>query len=236
MSRLHKAWLTVPTAILSLLAVPLLAEVLSIAAQQAGWTKHDLAYYLDQNLVNFVRPGLKIKITSATIQDSKITVRFTLTDPKGLPLDREGVTTPGTVSTSFIAAYISKGEKQYTAYTTRIQVSPITNQSAVQPSTDSGGAYAKVAEGEYTYAFGTTVPATYDPTLTHSIGVYASRNLTEFNLGTQYDNDVITWVPVGGTPTVVRDVVRTEACNQCHNPLQAHGGARRKTELCILCH
>jgi len=222
--------------ILVFLALPLVAEVVSIAAQQAGFTKHDLAYYLDRQLIDFVRPGLVVKITSANIQDGRITVRFKLTDPKGLPLDRDGVTTPGAISTSFIAAHIPKAEKQYTAYTTRLQVSPITNKSAVQAGTDSGGTYGKVGDGEYTYTFLTTVPATFDPTATHSIGMYASRNLSEFNLGTQYDDDVYTFVPNGSKPSVVRDVVRTENCNKCHDPLAMHGGSRRSVELCVLCH
>jgi len=175
MARFRRLFERAPVIIIVILAAVLLAEVGSIAAQRAGWTPHDLAYYLDQNLVNFVRPGLVVKITGATIQDSKITVTFKLTDPRGLPLDREGVFTPGTVSTSFIAAYIPKSDKVYTAYTTRLQTSPITNKSAVQAGTDSGGTYAKVADGEYTYTFRTTVPATYDPTLTHSIGMYSSR-------------------------------------------------------------
>ncbi len=236
MSRFSKSFFTTPVFILVLLAFPLLAEVISIAAQKAGFTQHDLAYYLDPNLINFVRPGLNVKITSATIQDSKITVRFKLTDPKGLPLDREGVTTPGGVSTSFVAAYIPQGEKLYTAYTTRLQVSPITKNSAVQASADSGGTYTRVGEGEYSYTFRTPAPATFDPTATHSIGVYSSRNLSEFNLGTQFDDDVYTFVPNGSQLKVVRDVVRTETCNKCHDPLAMHGGARRSVELCVLCH
>lgn len=235
MSRFRR-FLNAPVLIISLLAIPLLAEIASIAAQKGGFTRHELAYYLDQNLLNFVRPGLKIKITSATIQNAQITVRFTLTDPRGVPLDREGTFTPGAISTSFIAAYIPKGEKQYTAYTTRLQTSTVTSNSAVQAGTDSGGTYTKNADGDYTYAFRTTVPATFDPTLTHSIGMYATRDLREFDLGRQYDNDVFTFVPNGSPVTVVRDVVRTENCNQCHDPLALHGGSRRKTELCILCH
>ncbi len=219
-----------------LLGISLLAEVASLTAQKAGWTRHDLAFYLDPSLVDFVRPGLVVKITSTGIQDSRITVRFKITDPKGLPLDRDGVSTPGAVSTRFVAAYIPQGEKQYRAYTTTLQVSPTTKQSAEQAAADSGGIYAKVADGEYTYTFRTTVPATFDPTLTHSIGVYASRNLTEFELGTQFDNDVFTFVPDGSAVKVVRDVVRTATCNHCHDPLSAHGGARRSTALCILCH
>ena len=34
----------------------------------------------------------------------------------------------------------------------------------------------------------------------------------------------------------MRDVVRTESCNQCHDPLALHGGSRQITQLCILCH
>ena len=30
--------------------------------------------------------------------------------------------------------------------------------------------------------------------------------------------------------------IRTETCNKCHDPLSAHGGARRSVELCVLCH
>ena len=36
--------------------------------------------------------------------------------------------------------------------------------------------------------------------------------------------------------THTRDVIRTESCNQCHDQLSAHGGSRRGTDLCVLCH
>ena len=29
---------------------------------------------------------------------------------------------------------------------------------------------------------------------------------------------------------------KTTTCNKCHDPLSAHGGARRSVELCVLCH
>jgi OmcA/MtrC family decaheme c-type cytochrome len=87
----------------------------------------------------------------------------------------------------------------------------------------------------YTYTFKTKVP-NFDPTATHSIGGQAERDLTEFNLGTQGIDDVYTWVPNGSPVTLVREVVGTPACNQCHNPLSMHGGARQKVAYCILCH
>ncbi len=202
------------------------------------FTVHEKAYYADANLVSFVRPGLEIKILSADITpEGTIRARFKLMDPKGLPLEREGITTPGEVRVSLIVATIPKGQTQYTAYTTRTVTSPITNVTAVQPGTDVAGVFEKVADGEYQYTFATKAPTGYDRTATHSVGAYASRNLTEFDLGVYYANDVYNFVPDGSNVSVVRDVVRTETCNKrCHDPLSAHGGARRRVELCVLCH
>ena len=60
--------------------------------------RNQKAFYADPRIVAFVRPGLLIKITSAAIaQDGTISVAFALTDPQGLPLDRTGVQTPGTI-------------------------------------------------------------------------------------------------------------------------------------------
>src|SRR5690242_17301780 len=76
-------------------------------APNAGYNRNQKAFFADPKLVSFVRPGLVIKITSAQVaQDGTISVNFAITDPHGLPLDRAGVTTPGSVSLSFIAAYI----------------------------------------------------------------------------------------------------------------------------------
>ena len=41
---------------------------------------------------------------------------------------------------------------------------------------------------------------------------------------------------LGSAVTVVRDVVRTATCNNCHDPLALHGGSRRTTENCVTCH
>jgi hypothetical protein len=63
----------------------------------------------------------EVKIQSAAIaKDGTITVRATLVDSNGLPLDRLGVATPGPVSMSFIAAYIPAGQSQYVSYTTSV--------------------------------------------------------------------------------------------------------------------
>ncbi|MBI4874693.1 MAG: OmcA/MtrC family decaheme c-type cytochrome [Acidobacteria bacterium] len=160
-----------------------------------------------------------------------------ITDPKGLPLDRAGIETPGAVSGSLILAYIPKGQTQYTAYTTRSATSPITNRTAIQAGADSGGVWTQVAPGEYTYRFGTKLPANYDRTATHSIGVYGNRNLTEFEMGTYLSDAVYNFVPDGSKVTVTRDVIKTATCNKCHNNLYLHGTSGRKSmEMCVLCH
>jgi len=49
-------------------------------------------------------------------------------------------------------------------------------------------------------------------------------------------NATYDFVPSGAPVTQVRDVVATAACNQCHDPLAAHGGLRQDVRLCVLCH
>jgi OmcA/MtrC family decaheme c-type cytochrome len=222
-------------------AVVMGSVVLMSATKKTEFTVHDRAYYAAQATVNFVRPGLTMKIVSANIaQDGTISVDYKITDPKGLPLDAAGITTPGAVSVSFIGAYIPKGQTQFVAYTTRTQTSPIAKVTAIQAGADSGGTTKQVADGEYVYTFKTKAAgvgtAAWDPTATHRIGIYGSRNLTEFDLGTNYDDDVLTWIPAGGTPANTRDVIRTATCNKCHDQLAFHGGSRRSLDLCIMCH
>ena len=92
--------------------------------------------------------------------------------------------------------------------------------------------------GEYIYTYKTKAPAGFDPTLTNRIGIYGSRNLTEFDLGTNYADTTYDFAPSGGTPAP-RESARTADCNQCHGlpngmtsvtgsaGLAAHGGSRR---------
>src|SRR5579885_1446265 len=200
------------------------------------FTKSDLAYYADAAVVNFVRPGLVLKITGASVAaDGTIQAQFTLTDPQGLPLDRAGVTTPGAVSTSFVASYIPKGQTDYISLIARAATGAVSG-TVNQPATDSGGSYTQTGDGQYTYTFAAKAPAGFDATQTVSIGMWASRDLSQFQLGTNAANAVLTFVPGGGAPVDVHDVVHTAACNKCHDPLGAHGGVRREVALCVMCH
>jgi OmcA/MtrC family decaheme c-type cytochrome len=223
---------------LALVLTFVVGSIALVSAPGPGFGPHDKAFYADANLVNFVRPGLVFKIVSVDIAaDGTAKVRFKLTDPQGLPLDRLGVTTPGAVSTSFILARIPAGKTQYESYTTRTQTSPITNQTAIQAGADSGGTYAQVGDGEYIYTLKTKLPQGYDKTATHTVGMYGARNLTEFDLGTNSTETEFHFVPDGSKPPAPRDVIKTATCNKCHQHLAAHGeGGRQLMEGCILCH
>jgi hypothetical protein len=198
----------------------------------------DNEFYLTESQIAFIRPGLELEILDTVIPSDLLTeVTFRLTDPAGLPLDRDGIFTPGPVSTSFILSFIPAGEDAYVAYTTRVQTSPITGDSATQATSDSGGSYTDMGDGTYMYKFGTAVPEDYDTGATHTLGIYARRDLREFNLDRYVDNKLDHFIPSGDGTAMPRDIVTTETCNgRCHDPLAIHGGSRQEVGLCILCH
>ena len=228
-----------------LLTIVKLGAVLSVIG--LGWhltsasgpelTANDKAYYADANLLNFVRPGLTIDVVGHEVAtDGTVKARVKLTDLRTAGLDRDGIQTPGTVATSFILANIPAGQSQYTAFTTRVQTSAATGQSATQAGADTGGTWQKIADGEYWYTFGRKLPANAPRDAVYAIGAYGSRNLTEFDLPTNYDDDVYHFRLDGAAVSVGRDVVTTASCNNCHDPLALHGGSRRSVELCVMCH
>ena len=218
-----------------IVAAVLLGAVLVQSAPTSGLTVHDKAYYAAA--ANFIRPGLILKVDRAEIAtDGTIRAWVRITDPKSQPLDRLGVTTPGTISASMVAAYIPKDATQYVSYTTRTQTSSLTGKSAVQAGADSGGTWTLVSDGYYQYTFATKVPASANRGVTHTIAIYGSRNLSEFDMGTQYSDGVFHFVPDGTAKPAVRDVVTTTACNACHDQMAFHGGSRRTVPVCIVCH
>jgi OmcA/MtrC family decaheme c-type cytochrome len=106
-------------------------------------------------------------------------------------------------------------------------------------------------DGTYTYTFQTditnvTCPATpcndsygnpldlsYDPTLTHRVGMQIARGSTTLPLS----NATYTFRPSDGATTGItqRDIVKTARCNECHGTLQAHD-QRIETKYCVTCH
>jgi OmcA/MtrC family decaheme c-type cytochrome len=179
-------------------------------------------------------PGVRVHVTGLTFDSGGAHVTFTLADPFGVPLDRTGLLTDTKVSVGFVLAQLAQDSDgspaQYTAYTTRVQTSPITNQSATQATTESieaGFTALDVSHGSYSYTF--TAPLTgLDPTLTQTVLASAVR-------GTDIARDTFSVRADGGT-TVTRQEVTDAACDGCHATLAAHGGRYTSPSQCVLCH
>jgi OmcA/MtrC family decaheme c-type cytochrome len=195
------------------------------------------SYWPDKALIDFVLPGMNITINSASISSAGvISVTYTLTDPTGLPLDASGATTPGVISLAYVAAYIPKGQEQYVAYTTA-QATGAVLGTITRPDFEVFTPPAtQVGPGQYTYTFIAKAPPGFDPTVTTTVAVDGNRDLTPFNLGTNYAGATFNFVPNGSPVTVTRDVIRTQSCNTCHYQLAFHGGYASGMPMCVMCH
>jgi hypothetical protein len=192
--------------------------------------------------------GLKAAITGATVgADGAVQVTFSLTDDAGAPVTPvlSSTTDPDEARVRFTIARLDEVSEtlegltreftRYRNYITSPQTSPITGQTANQPTYDSRGTLATVdaAAGVYTYTFGKKLPEGFDASLTHTIGAQVERTVDDVR---RIANPLFDFVPAGGEVTTTREVVVTQQCNSCHNRLQAHGGGRREVRLCQLCH
>ena len=204
----------------------------------------DLEYYLTTEDVQYVRPGLRIKVNSVTVgSDKRPVIDFNIYDDLDQPLDRNGKVTPGAVSLSFILAGYNTAERHYTAWTTRTVTTPASSPhpgvTAVQAGTDGAGAagFTDLEVGHYTYKFRTAVPADAPASQTQTIGIYASRNTTAI-VGKNYiANSEYNFRLDGSAVTETWDKINDKTtCNNCHDPLAAHGGSRQDLKLCVLCH
>src|SRR5450759_955166 len=98
-------------------AVPTAGGRSDPSAARRVYGANDAEYYLTQDQIGYIRPGLHVTINSITIPaDRRAVVDFSLTDDFGQPLDRAGNVTPGAISVSFILAWWDPVQRQYTAY------------------------------------------------------------------------------------------------------------------------
>lgn len=225
-------WLA--TSLVLLLGIALSVPVMSADADRTGFTEADAEYYMDEAAFGFFRPGVEIHFKTIEIPgDRQPVVTFDLTDPAGAPLDTDGVLTPGPVFMYFMLDYIPEGEEKVVSYcTTRFCY-------------DRGGELTSDALGSYTYKFATVLPEGFDADAPHTLSLVARRRFdaAEFDnvegLESNYiDNVIYNFIPSSGDETGMnRDVVTTESCNKCHNPLGEHGGSRfQEVRICLHCH
>jgi len=195
----------------------------STAADGGYYTEQDKEFYLTADEIFFIRPGLELMVLDIVIPaDLQPLVTFSMKDPGGLPLDINGVYTPGPVDMRYYLTYIPQGEEEKVRYT--------------EGTRDSGGTVTALGDGVYTYKFGAILPATYEVDATHTLGLVGRRDLREFDLDRYVHNVVHDFVPSGMYDPVPRDIVRTDTCNRCHDPLGEHGGRYQEIGICTQCH
>ena len=205
-----------------------------------------LEYYMTDDGIAYIRPGLKIKVNSITIgSDRKPVVDINFTDNFDNPLDRAGKLTPGVISPSFILAWYSPETRQYTSYITRnataVAGSPRAGSPTVKQATsDSGGRWTDLEMGHAKYTFGNALPEGFDQAKTHTLGVQVVRNLTT-EIGKNYiANLEYDFRPDGQKVTETWNKVNdATSCLNCHDKetFGFHGSsARRDVKLCALCH
>jgi OmcA/MtrC family decaheme c-type cytochrome len=195
-----------------------------------------LEHYLSAEDISYIRPGFKIKLNgiSNVGPGQSPVVDVSYTDNLDQPLDYLGKATPGPLSISFILAWYDPATRQYTCYTTR------TRSGVTAPAADQAGAagFTHLEMGHSKYTFSTKLPANTDVTKTTTLSIYGRRTLTSI-IGKDYyaDNINYDFRPDGGPVTATwaaMDAATT--CNNCHDPISAHGGTRRTVKNCMLCH
>jgi len=146
-------------------------------------------------------------------------IRFTIAALKG---GERGETSYHNYVLSQVAGgdYVYKGEKRR----------PAVGETR-QPHYDRAGPFARLKPGVYTYTFKTALPESYDKKATHVVGGELTRENRR-----HVANPLFEFVPGGGKVQVRWAGVETASCNQCHDPLKAHGGLRREVGYCVLCH
>jgi OmcA/MtrC family decaheme c-type cytochrome len=249
MNRIHRAsFLVVLMAVLSLPAIAgtrgraVVAPSTPTVPTAKFFAPTEKEAYLSDDVLAYIRPGLQIKVNSVALSSGKVTVDLSLTDAFDQPIDRLGKTTPGAVSLSYILAWYDPATRQYTSYTTRAQTSAATsphpNVTAIQAGTDSGGTTTDLETGHVKYLFKTVLPAGFDTTKTTTLGIYATRNMTDTIGKNYFANLEYDFRPDGNTVTDKWDKInQNTSCQNCHDPkLAAHGGSRQDVKLCALCH
>jgi OmcA/MtrC family decaheme c-type cytochrome len=176
-----------------------------------------------------VGDGVDVKVDALTVSATAASVRFTLKDGAGKPLDRSGMLTEGTVSVSFVLAQLAvlsdSTPGQYTAYTL--------NAGATKAVAESTGTFAAIdlLQGTYEYTFAAPL-AGFDPIRTQTVAALVVRT---FRGAQTIDRDTMSVVPGGGAPAHREEVVDAR-CDSCHGDLAAHGGRWNSVDQCVMCH
>lgn len=196
-------------------------------------------------------PGLRIALSNVRIDPTtrKPTVQVQLTDLASAPVAREGLSMSLVLSKVEPVTPAGGGAQVAGPYRTYLTRNAVQQNTPAYPTLDGGpgrtvqqpaaentttGKFTLIGPGVYDYTFNNALPAGYDAAATHVVAAYATRTVS----GVRYvGNADLAFVPATPAATpLTRNIVRTETCNGCHNPLSAHGGSRQSVQLCLTCH
>lgn len=189
---------------------------------------------------------LNMTITGVTVASPPV-VTFKAADKNGTPVSgllpanvrfTIAKLTPGTAANGNISNWQS--------YVLRVS----SGRVQANRETPTAANFKDNGDGTYTYTFqtditnvtcpapckdsyGNTLDVSYDPALTHRVGMQIVRGSTALPLS----NATYTFRPSDGATTgiTLRDIVKTGRCNECHGTLQAHD-QRIETKYCVTCH
>jgi len=227
----NRIYLWLAASLVLLLGISFSVPAKSAATSRPGFTEADAEFYLPESVFLLIQPGVDIEIIDIVIPDDlQPEVTFSVIGASGMGLIPDAVEpAPGVldaVNVRFMLSYIPVGEENKINYHGR-------------SFRDNGGVYTDLGGGVWMYKFATVLPQDYEVDATHTLAVTARRDLrsfSEYGLERYYDNDLLNFVPSGAAEPMPRDIVTTDACNKCHNPISEHGGTYREVQVCTQCH
>jgi OmcA/MtrC family decaheme c-type cytochrome len=188
--------------------------------------------------------AVAIKAVSTSTTDP-ITVRFTMRDDRGFPLDINGVYSQNTpIQPRFALAYFTKDAttgivSPLTVYTKSTSVAVPAGQPTNYNPLGTAPGFGTLVEngygaGDYTYTFPTTsitngpVAIAYDAAKlgeTHVVWIQVSRQtdlLFTLNANNFYaDNEPYYFIPNGSGTPLKREIVAESGCDNCHAKFKA---------------
>jgi OmcA/MtrC family decaheme c-type cytochrome len=113
-----------------------------------------------------------------------------------------------------------------------------TTETIFRAPSDTPPAVDELDEGAYRYTLAYTLPQNAEGTYAFGLEGYVMESIegVEDPVRVPGMNPVVYVALEGGEPQSRRQLVDRELCNACHNDLALHGGFRKSTEYCVLCH
>jgi len=180
----------------------------------------EMAGERSSTIIPLLGEGLMVDITGVDFAaDGKPVVTLALTDSDGRPLPVEALEGYGFTIAQIVVDEETDLSQYQNLLVHEVEGQPYTVGSenkepalaiATQAFADSDGEWSDQGDGGYIYLYFCQRPdfgSEIDPDLTTSVGVYLYKDNRAF-----VTNDVFTFVPSGGEPSVTREVVTTEAC------------------------